>query len=77
MFEAVLKDYDRTKKAIEKENGKLNIFFPQFLTFFFFIETIKKNLKLLAEPLTKGMLHGLNDVKSQYLLNISLCFKKK
>lgn len=66
MFEKIISNYESKKKIIEKNNG---FFFNKICVETRFLESLKKNLRNLNDPLTKEILSGLNDVFF-YLENI-------
>ncbi len=59
MFDKLINAYEVKKKAIEVQNGKPLKLLKSTI---FSIETLKKNLKNLNDPLTKEILSGLNNV---------------
>jgi len=69
MFDAILKEYEKSKKTVEKENGKvlssaeLTICLFVYLFWSNLIEILRKEIKILSEPITKKILLGVNSVR--------------
>jgi len=77
MFDAILKEYEKSKKTVEKENGKLlssDDFWENKKAICLHVylfwsnvkkkEILRKEIKILSEPITKKILLGVNSVRT-------------